>query len=297
MQQMNSWRKVGVGVLILMIGLTLPSYALGNDDPPEEEDLSLSPYWEYRVSRFEDVIVHYAEKKGVDPNLLAAVIYTESKGNPNARSAVGAVGLMQLMPWSGRPSLEKLQDPWVNVAWGSNALAHIIEDGHGDVFYALAAYNGGWDQVYLPITRNYAASVLGYYAKATAVQQGLPADGNWRAVIAPDPGTGSRSLTVIPPECGAEPRPSAETPCPYARYTYRPWLRAQIPSIPETVPHTTAFTYEDENGQKRQIHLWLVPETDTLAETWESSPHAKIYPALQDIQRWTPTPRVQQRSP
>jgi hypothetical protein len=74
-------------------------------------------------------------------------------------------------------------NPWTNVAAGTRTLAQVIRDGNGDVFYALAAYNGGWEQIHLRVTRNYATDVLDNYVRAVAVEHGLPADGDWIAII------------------------------------------------------------------------------------------------------------------
>lgn len=111
---------------------------------------------------------------GVKPQLIAAVIKAESNFNYNARSPVGAYGLMQLMPsWgSGR------MNPRTNVMLGTQFLRNNLKK-YGDVRFALAAYNWGpgkldkaikkygrnWSalQPHLPPeTRNYVERVLSY---------------------------------------------------------------------------------------------------------------------------------------
>jgi hypothetical protein len=117
------------------------------------------------------LITKYAEKHGFDPDLLAALIWQESGGNPTAYSKSGAVGLMQVMPRDGiaasfmcvngpcftnRPSIEALQDPEFNVKFGSAMLAGLIKK-YGDTREALKYY-GPMDVGYY-----YADKVLGIY--------------------------------------------------------------------------------------------------------------------------------------
>ena len=63
--------------------------------------VSAEPEWYQRVRyplRYEPIVVSHARNYDLPPTLLAAVIYTESKFDADARSAAGAVGLMQLLP-------------------------------------------------------------------------------------------------------------------------------------------------------------------------------------------------------
>lgn len=210
--------------------------------------LGLSPYWPPAVSRWEPIILEYAQARSLDPDLIAAVIWKESLGRANARSVVGAVGLMGLMPFPWRPSIEQLEDPAVNLFWGARALAHTIRDGKGDLYYSLAAYNGGWEQIHLRVTRRYAAEVLDCYTRAVAVRYGLPKNGDWVAIIAVEGTPGPSTVTVLGPRF------------PLARYTERPY-QANIPRVPAGVPpHATAITFVDERGVECQVHVWLVAQ-------------------------------------
>ncbi len=80
---------------------------------------------------------------GIDPKLLLAVIEVESGFNPNAVSTVGAMGLMQLMPYTGSAmGATNLFDPEENVIAGAKYLA-IQLNRFGSLELALAAYNAG----------------------------------------------------------------------------------------------------------------------------------------------------------
>ena len=92
----------------------------------------------------------------LDAALLAAVIESESKFDPNAHSSAGAVGLMQLTPataegiaeYTGGNNfrLSDLTNPELNVRYGAWYLRHLLDRYH-DEQLALAAYNAGQDNV------------------------------------------------------------------------------------------------------------------------------------------------------
>jgi hypothetical protein len=246
---MQSWRlilAVTLSAVIIVLVSLHPVLAL-SDSPPDTP--GLSPYWSPAVSRWESIIIPYAQHRNLDPDLVAAVIWKESLGRAWERGPVGAVGLMGVMPFEWRPDIEELENPWTNVAWGARALAHTIRDGQGDLYYALAAYNGGWKQTHLRVTRRYAADVLNHYARAVAMRYELPADGTWVAIFAIEGAPGPNTITVIGPQR------------PLARYTERPWVQADIPSVPDGVPpHTIVITFVNEQGVECRVNVWLVAE-------------------------------------
>ncbi len=98
------------------------------------------------------LIRQQAAAKRLDPALVAAVIYAETKFDPRTSSA-GALGLMQLLPAtaeflaqrSGATSftIADLATPEVNIAYGSYYLRYLLDEYHGNTMLALAAYNGG----------------------------------------------------------------------------------------------------------------------------------------------------------
>ena len=89
--------------------------------------------------------------------LLLAVTRTESAFNPQARSRVGALGLMQLMPETaaheGLQSGEDLFEPQRNVLLGAKHLARLFGEFHGNNVFAIAAYNAGGGAVNRWISR------------------------------------------------------------------------------------------------------------------------------------------------
>ncbi|MGA9856660.1 MAG: lytic transglycosylase domain-containing protein [Solirubrobacteraceae bacterium] len=98
------------------------------------------------------VIRQQAAAKHLDPALIAAVIYAETKFLPRTSSA-GAEGLMQLMPQtasflahrSGGTTFTTadLATPRVNIAYGSYYLRYLLNEFHQNTVLAIAAYNGG----------------------------------------------------------------------------------------------------------------------------------------------------------
>jgi peptidoglycan lytic transglycosylase len=99
-----------------------------------------------------EIVRAHARNYDLDPALLAAVIYQESKFESDARSDRGAIGLMQLLPETAkgiaartggsRFRVADLYVPEINVRYGAWYLRHLI-DKYGSQRTALAAYNAG----------------------------------------------------------------------------------------------------------------------------------------------------------
>jgi soluble lytic murein transglycosylase len=106
--------------------------------------------------RHDDIIRQQARDKHLDPALIAAVIYRESKFRDQT-SRAGAEGLMQILPDTARFiarksggsafGLEDLGDPQINVAYGSWYLRYLLDVYDGNEVAAVAAYNAGHRRV------------------------------------------------------------------------------------------------------------------------------------------------------
>jgi len=103
--------------------------------------------------RHDDIIRQQAREKRLDPALIAAVIYSESHFRDNQRSSAGAIGLMQVTPGTAQDIARKsgatsfriadLDDPQVNIAYGSYQLRYLLERYGDNEVLAVAAYNAG----------------------------------------------------------------------------------------------------------------------------------------------------------
>ncbi len=126
-------------------------------------------------------------RHGVDPLLVAAMVEAESGFDPNAVSAVGAVGLMQVLPTTaelysdGDPF-----DPVVNMGVGTRYLRSLLKQFDGDTALALAAYNAGPGNVLrhqgvppFRETRNYVERVMSRYVDYHQVIWQNSPDGEW----------------------------------------------------------------------------------------------------------------------
>lgn len=105
---------------------------------------------------FEKQVKAAADEFKIDPDLLWALMREESYFDKDAVSKAGAIGLMQLMPGTGKyiaskldaqVSEEDLMDPGINIRFGAYYLASLLKTFSGDADKALAAYNGGADNV------------------------------------------------------------------------------------------------------------------------------------------------------
>jgi soluble lytic murein transglycosylase len=107
------------------------------------------PYW--------DSLRRNAEENGLDPYMVSALIRQESEFNPSAVSRANALGLMQLLPRTGKGearelglkgySNDSLFDPNINIELGTRYFRKMVDHFNGQVEYALAAYNAGDNRV------------------------------------------------------------------------------------------------------------------------------------------------------
>jgi hypothetical protein len=94
------------------------------------------------ASSFDAAIEKHAHTHGVDPDIVRAVIFVESNFDPVARSRVGAIGLMQLMPATARALGVDPLTPEQNIEGGVRYLSELLKM-FGGIELALIAYNGG----------------------------------------------------------------------------------------------------------------------------------------------------------
>jgi soluble lytic murein transglycosylase len=136
--------------MIVLAGGVILAVALVQDAKPG--------WWErlWYPLRYETIVRGHARNYSLDPALLAAVIYQESKFKADAESKSGAVGLMQLLPDTAKGiavhtggsafRVADLYDPEINVRYGAWYLRHLLRK-YGEERTALAAYNAGQDNV------------------------------------------------------------------------------------------------------------------------------------------------------
>ena len=106
--------------------------------------------------KYREYVEKYADENGLEPELVFAVIKTESSFRPGVVSSAGAIGLMQLMPDTARKVAAHsggklsedadLYDPETNIAFGCMLLRWMYDE-FGNMDTALAAYNAGWGNV------------------------------------------------------------------------------------------------------------------------------------------------------
>jgi soluble lytic murein transglycosylase len=170
-----------VPIAILVVAVSVGFVYLRNGEPA----------WIDRIRyplHYEQIVRGHAKNYRLDPALVAAVIYQESKFRADAKSDSGAIGLMQLKPETAegiairtggtRFQTSDLYNPEINVRYGSWYLRHLL-DKYVDEKTALAAYNAGQRNVdewraegkgiQFPETRAYVDKVehlKGVYARA-----------------------------------------------------------------------------------------------------------------------------------
>jgi len=142
-------RRVVVGALLVALVGCAAALVVVITEPPWFERIR------YPLRYSEYVRVH-ARENGLDPALLAAVIYQESKFDAGAESSSGAIGLMQLTPATAhgiairtggsRFHTADLLDPEINIRYGAWYLGNLFRK-YGNERLVLAAYNAGQGNV------------------------------------------------------------------------------------------------------------------------------------------------------
>ena len=243
--------------LAMILAATLVSPVLAvesldaNDDHEDEIQTVLSPYWHPRVQRWDALIQVEAERRGLDPDFLASLVWMESRGRPQAVGPVGAVGLMQVMPneagFTWRPTKAELMNPSTNLFWGARTLQTVMRQGEGDVFNALAAYNGGWHQTQYRGPKLFATTILRDYAEAVARRHDLLWSERWLAIFA-----------VTEPEIRGPIWIADATRDDVFFYSNDNWIPEGTLLIPEHVPPTAILaSFEDEAGASCAVGVWF----------------------------------------
>jgi peptidoglycan lytic transglycosylase len=142
-------RRVVVGALVLVLVGCAAALVV----------VITEPAWFERIRyplRYSEFVRVHARENGLDPALLAAVIYQESKFDAGAESRSGAIGLMQLTPATAhgiavrtggsRFQTSDLLDPEINIRYGAWYLGNLFHK-YGDERLVLAAYNAGQGNV------------------------------------------------------------------------------------------------------------------------------------------------------
>lgn len=158
--------------------LFITDYPLGNDSKLviKEKNKNLP-----KDIPYQEEIIQLAQKEGIDPNFVTAVIKTESNFNQNAISQKGALGLMQIMPKTAQKY--RVQNPFnikENLTAGIKHLKNLLILYKGNKNLALAAYNAGKSAVKkyggvppYPETQKYIKNVNNYYQKISQNQNGI----------------------------------------------------------------------------------------------------------------------------
>jgi len=127
---------------------------------------------------FDEIIENAAAAFDLDPNLVRAVIKTESGFDSQAVSKAGAMGLMQLMPETAQDlGVDNVFDPVQNIFGGTRYLRQMLDRYEGNLDQALSAYNWGPGNLersrgFLPEeTRNYLERVNRYYKEYSSMDQ------------------------------------------------------------------------------------------------------------------------------
>jgi membrane-bound lytic murein transglycosylase F len=105
-----------------------------------------------RISGYDELIRNQAESRGLDWRLVAALVYQESRFDPQAVSSAGAIGLMQVVPDFAADQADSLFDPGANVRAGLRLLKGTYDgfaylDSLERIRFTLAVYHAGYGHV------------------------------------------------------------------------------------------------------------------------------------------------------
>ncbi|MDG4555524.1 MAG: transglycosylase SLT domain-containing protein [Candidatus Competibacter sp.] len=185
--------------------------------------IAQAEHWDDLELRFplayREGVMHNAQADTLDPAWVYAVIRQESSFRPDARSPVGALGLMQLMPATGKQIAQELQDaaaapdllqPGTNIRYGVHYLRRMLERLQGNLILATAAYNAGpnkvaqWLPTGEPVPADVWAETIPYRETRAYVQRVMEYAAVYRHLLGLDKdfatGLGARMKPVLPLE-------------------------------------------------------------------------------------------------
>jgi soluble lytic murein transglycosylase-like protein len=150
-----------------------------------QDGTPIVPAWAYTdtspppvPAQYQPLLKQAATAANISPTLLSALVWQESRWNPQAVSSKGAIGLAQLMPATARYLGVNPADPAANLIGGARYLRELLDDFDGDVEKALAAYNAGPGRVRnaggvpaIAETRAYVASIVRHISYSTGASQ------------------------------------------------------------------------------------------------------------------------------
>lgn len=189
----------------------------------KRETMALSPYWGPEIQQWAETIVALSRTSGFHPDFIAAVIAHEAVYNGQGGGLGTVSGLLDIKAIGSdtetQPSSEALPDQTTNLQWGIAVLSYAVQQSGGDLFTALAAYYGGWEEISENVPREHAAGVLDSFGRALAVRNGLSPDMATRWTVAVEIRAGnapSETLVVL----GNEPVPKLRTYGEYIIYAF-----------------------------------------------------------------------------
>ena len=174
--QTADWSRAG-GSLFAGAGIAAPDPVGSVEalDPPPSQPISLPAVVAPAEQPYAEAVGSAAERHGLDPKLLHALVVVESAYRPQAKSPAGAVGLTQLMPGTAAElGVVDRKDALASLQGGAAYLAEQVVR-FGDIRLALAAYNAGPARVArlgrvpdIRETRIYVAAVVDCYLALSA---------------------------------------------------------------------------------------------------------------------------------
>ena len=202
--------------------LGLAAGAHAKPDTATHMNQAVPPFGHHMTqSRLKQMIVQEATRTtNVTPSVALAVAKIESDFRPHVVSSAGAIGVMQIMPRTGRDlfglSRADLFDPAINIRAGVTFLDKLIDRYGGRVDLALSHYNGGSrvtagpQPKIIPVTRGYVIKVLAaaqaYQAEVRDFSIDAPSDRGVRVAVYPMPlsaGITNAAIDIIPAQAGS----------------------------------------------------------------------------------------------